>query len=180
MKGAYLDCASGISGDMTLGALLSLGVPVSWLEELPARLGVGDVRVTVRDVRRAGITCKQIAFAIPEQTHGRHVGELLQLRAGIGRDDPSTAVDHRPLGPLDGGSHLFDLRSHPGWQRRKRERRTVVAFQVAEAQTALVTRFGGVQRTVVEPGLHFKLPIDQVTRIGPLTVQKLRPHLRFD
>src|SRR4026207_680240 len=79
MRIAILDPAAGISGDMTLGALLSLGVPVTWLEELPARLGVGDVRVTVRDVRRAGITCKQVEFAIPEQPHGRHVGELLRL-----------------------------------------------------------------------------------------------------
>jgi hypothetical protein len=79
MRIAIIDPAAGISGDMTLGALLSLGVPVPWLEGLPARLGVGDVRVTVRDVRRAGITCKQIEFAIPEQAHGRHVGELLRL-----------------------------------------------------------------------------------------------------
>ena len=79
MRIAIIDPAAGISGDMTLGALLALGVPVPWLEELPARLGVGDVRVAVRDVRRAGITCKQIEFAIPEQPHGRHVGELLRL-----------------------------------------------------------------------------------------------------
>ena len=79
MRIAIIDPAAGISGDMTLGALLSLGVPLTWLEELPARLGVGDVRVTVRDVRRAGITCKQVEFAIPEQPHGRHVGELLRL-----------------------------------------------------------------------------------------------------
>lgn len=79
MRIAILDPAAGISGDMTLGALLSLGVPVSWLEELPARLGVGDVGVTVRDVRRAGVTCKQIDFKIPDQPHGRHVGELVKL-----------------------------------------------------------------------------------------------------
>lgn len=79
MRIAIIDPAAGISGDMTLGALLSVGVPVSWLEELPVRLGVADVRVTVRDVRRAGITCKQVEFAIPEQPHGRHLGELLRL-----------------------------------------------------------------------------------------------------
>jgi len=79
MRIAILDPAAGISGDMTLGALLSLGLPVSWLEELPGRLGVGDVRVTVGDVRRAGITCRQIDFQIPEQPHGRHVGELIKL-----------------------------------------------------------------------------------------------------
>src|SRR5256714_12738831 len=79
MRIAILVPAAGISGDMTLGALLSLGVPVSWLEELPQRLGLDDVGVTVRDVRRAGITCKQIEFMIPEQPHGRHVGELVRL-----------------------------------------------------------------------------------------------------
>src|SRR5213595_170147 len=79
MRIAIFDPAAGISGDMTLGALLSLGLPASWLEELPGRLGLGAVRVTVRDVRRAGITCKQIDFAIPEQPHGRHVGELIKL-----------------------------------------------------------------------------------------------------
>jgi uncharacterized protein (TIGR00299 family) protein len=79
MRIAILDPAAGISGDMTLGALLSLGLPSTWLEELPARLGVGEVRVTVRDVRRAGVTCKQVEFDIPEQPHGRHVGELVRL-----------------------------------------------------------------------------------------------------
>src|SRR5258705_3773046 len=79
MRIAILDPAAGISGDMTLGALLSLGLPVSWLEELSKRLGLGDVTVTVRDVRRSGITCKQVEFEIPEQPHGRHVGDLVRL-----------------------------------------------------------------------------------------------------
>ncbi|HKA60074.1 MAG TPA: nickel pincer cofactor biosynthesis protein LarC [Gemmatimonadales bacterium] len=79
MRIAIFDPAAGISGDMTLGALLSLGLPTSWLEELPSRLGVTDVRVAVRDVRRSGITCKQVDFGIPEQPHGRHVGELVRL-----------------------------------------------------------------------------------------------------
>ena len=79
MRIAILDPAAGISGDMTLGALLSLGVPVLWLEELPARLGVGNVAVRVRDARRAGVSCKQVEFEIPEQPHGRHTGELVRL-----------------------------------------------------------------------------------------------------
>src|SRR5687768_214717 len=79
MRIAILDPAAGISGDMTLSALLSLGVPERWLQELPARLGVGDVGVAVRDVRRSGITCKQVEFTIPAQPHGRHVGELVRM-----------------------------------------------------------------------------------------------------
>src|SRR6059036_1917828 len=79
MRIAILDPAAGISGDMTLGALLSLGVPVLWLEELPAGLGVGNVAVRVRDARRAGVSCTQVEFDIPEQPHGRHTGELVRL-----------------------------------------------------------------------------------------------------
>ena len=82
MRIAIIDPAAGISGDMTLGALLSLGIPAAWLEELPARLGIAGVGVTIRDVRRAGVGCKQVEFAIPEQPHGRHVGELVRLVEG--------------------------------------------------------------------------------------------------
>ena len=79
MRIAILDPAAGISGDMTLGALLALGVPQAWLEALPGRLGFGGVGVTVRDAVRCGVGCKQVEFTIPEQPHGRHVGELVRL-----------------------------------------------------------------------------------------------------
>src|SRR3989475_2260328 len=108
MRIATLDPAAGISGDMTLGALLSLGVPVSWLEELPARLGIGDISVSVRDVRRAGITCRQVQFDIPEQPHGRHVGDLVQLveRAPISDWVKERAVRaFRLLGEAEGRVH---------------------------------------------------------------------------
>ena len=108
MRIAILDPAAGISGDMTLGALLSLGLPAAWLEELPGRLGVGDARVTVRDVRRAGVTCKQVEFDIPPQPHGRHVGELVRLveRAPISDWVKERAVrTFRLLGEAEGRVH---------------------------------------------------------------------------
>ncbi len=79
MRIAIFDPAAGISGDMTLGALLALGVPPAWLAALPGRLGLSGVGVTIRDVTRSGVGCKQVEFAIPEQPHGRHVGELVRL-----------------------------------------------------------------------------------------------------
>jgi pyridinium-3,5-bisthiocarboxylic acid mononucleotide nickel chelatase len=111
MRIAILDPAAGISGDMTLGALLSLGLPASWLEELPLRLGVGDVHVTVRDVRRAGVTCKQVEFEIPAQPHGRLVGELVRLveRAPVSDWVKERAVRaFRLVGEAEGRVHGVD------------------------------------------------------------------------
>jgi len=79
MRIAILDPAAGISGDMTLGALLSLGVPSAWLEALPGRLGLAGVGVTVRNAVRCGVACQQVEFTIPERPHGRHLGELVRL-----------------------------------------------------------------------------------------------------
>src|SRR6266566_1521143 len=67
MRIAILDPAAGISGDMTLGALLALGVPQNWLEALPGRLGFEGVAVTVRNAVRCGVGCKQVEFTIPER-----------------------------------------------------------------------------------------------------------------
>ncbi len=79
MRVAIIDPAAGISGDMTLGALLALGLPTSWLEELPGRLGLAGVGVAIRTVERGAVRCTQVEFAIPDQPHGRHVGELVRL-----------------------------------------------------------------------------------------------------
>ena len=40
---AFFDCFAGISGDMTLGALIDLGLPVAELEELLNLLGLADL-----------------------------------------------------------------------------------------------------------------------------------------
>jgi uncharacterized protein (DUF111 family) len=42
MRIAYLDCFSGISGDMLLGAMVDAGVPLSLLTETAAALNVGE------------------------------------------------------------------------------------------------------------------------------------------
>ena len=42
---AFFDCFAGLSGDMTLGALIDLGLPVSDLEELMNLLGLAEVRL---------------------------------------------------------------------------------------------------------------------------------------
>jgi uncharacterized protein (TIGR00299 family) protein len=81
---AILDPFSGISGDMTLGALLDCGLDQAWLTALPARLGLEGIGVEIRDVRRGEIACKKVDFAIPPQPHGRHIGEIRRIVAASG------------------------------------------------------------------------------------------------
>lgn len=76
---AILDPFSGISGDMTLGALIDLGLSAEWLTSLPQRLGLEGVAAHVTDVRRAGIACKKVEFTIPPQPHGRHLSHIRKI-----------------------------------------------------------------------------------------------------
>jgi len=59
MRIAYLDCFSGISGDMFLGALVDAGVPFELLEKTVAKLNIGASLERSR-VARAGITATKI------------------------------------------------------------------------------------------------------------------------
>ncbi len=55
MRIAYLDCFSGISGDMFLGALVDAGVSAQLLEDTVAALDIG-ARLEISRVQRAGIS----------------------------------------------------------------------------------------------------------------------------
>ncbi|MEX2110530.1 MAG: nickel pincer cofactor biosynthesis protein LarC [Gemmatimonadaceae bacterium] len=76
MKIAVIDPASGIAGDMFLGALMDVGLDRNWLEGLPGVLGLKGVGVRIADVQRAGVHCIKVDFDIPPQPHGRSVSEI--------------------------------------------------------------------------------------------------------
>ena len=59
MRIAYLECFSGISGDMFLGALIDAGVPPRLLEETVAALNVG-ARLEISRVVRGGISATKV------------------------------------------------------------------------------------------------------------------------
>ena len=59
MRIAYLDCFSGISGDMFLGALLDAGVSPKLLEDTVAALDIG-ARLEISRVLRGGISATKV------------------------------------------------------------------------------------------------------------------------
>ncbi len=57
---AWLDCASGASGDMLLGALVDLGLPLEALRGELAKLPLGGYRLTARKVQRSGLQATKV------------------------------------------------------------------------------------------------------------------------
>jgi hypothetical protein len=64
MRIAYLECFSGISGDMLLGAMVDAGVPLEVLAETAAKLNVG-ARLEARRVSRGGIAATKVDVVAP-------------------------------------------------------------------------------------------------------------------
>ena len=72
MRIGYLECFSGISGDVLLGALVDAGVPFAHLEETTAALNLG-ARLESRKVMRGGIAGTKVDVVVnelqPASTH---------------------------------------------------------------------------------------------------------------
>ena len=73
MRLAYLDCFSGISGDMFLGALVDAGVSPHLLEDTVAALNIG-ARLEISRVMRSGIAATKVdVYAHGEKDAPREV-----------------------------------------------------------------------------------------------------------
>ena len=67
---AYLDCPSGISGDMFLGALIDAGVPLGYLHQHLSLLGLNQEFIlsaqdTVKQGQRAKQACVTLSMQAP-------------------------------------------------------------------------------------------------------------------
>ena len=76
---AYFDCFSGISGDMTLGALLDLGVPLEWLKEQLHRVPLADFDIVASPVQRHGIHAASVQVEIQDSKTSRHYSDIRDL-----------------------------------------------------------------------------------------------------
>jgi hypothetical protein len=86
MTCAYIDCFAGISGDMMLGALVDLGMPVDLLTAELGKLALEDFRITTARKERMGI-------------HGASVRVIVNEKKGVSRDYKSirSIISKSPL-----------------------------------------------------------------------------------
>ena len=75
MKTLYFDCSSGISGNMTLGALLEIVGDDNYLLQELKKLNVDGYKIEISNKVKNGITGKYVDVILDDEHHNEHVDE---------------------------------------------------------------------------------------------------------
>ena len=76
---AYFDCFCGISGDMTLGALIDLGTPLEWLHKELSRLPLAGCHLSAKRVIRNGMTANLVTVEVEDRGQSRDFKKIRSL-----------------------------------------------------------------------------------------------------
>lgn len=79
MRLGYLDCSSGISGDMFLAALLDAGVELERLRTELLKIELGPYEFTQSRVMRKGLAGNHVEITIPDKQPHRHLSHIEKL-----------------------------------------------------------------------------------------------------
>src|SRR4051812_17860146 len=71
----HFDCFSGISGDMTLGALLDAGASESVVRAALDSLNL-PIRLVIEKVRKGGFAATRVNVLAPEEDEHRHLPDI--------------------------------------------------------------------------------------------------------
>ena len=115
MRILFLDCISGISGDMTVGALCDLGVKPSALEWELSKLDLGDFHMHFERQQRKAI--EGVKFSIHEGATHRHDQDEPCGCTGEGHEHSHPQHEHEPCschGHEHGGHHHEEEHTHHG------------------------------------------------------------------
>ncbi len=79
---AYFDCFSGISGDMTLGALIDAGLPFAELQEALSGLPVSGYEITCEKIASKGVIGTRVDVKLTEEQPHRHLHHVVEIVEG--------------------------------------------------------------------------------------------------
>jgi hypothetical protein len=112
MKIGYLDCPSGISGDMFLGALVDCGVPLDAIRESLAHLPIQGFEITSLVVNKAGLTATQVEVHVDDQVTERRLAEIVTIvsDSALPENIKGKAVDiFRRIGGIEAKIHGVEV-----------------------------------------------------------------------
>jgi pyridinium-3,5-bisthiocarboxylic acid mononucleotide nickel chelatase len=101
----YLDCFSGISGDMALGAMLDAGLSIDELTQALGSLALGDAHVHAARVLRAGVSATKFTVhdhsheAAHNHDHDPHAARSTHRHAHRSLSDIFILIDRSSLSP---------------------------------------------------------------------------------
>lgn len=79
MRIAYIDAYAGVSGDMLLGALVDLGLPLEELEHVVKTLGLaGEASISKEKVLRRGIAGTKVLIDTKDHHEHRHLHHIVE------------------------------------------------------------------------------------------------------
>ena len=104
----YLDCFSGIAGDMLLGALVDAGLELEALRAEVAKLGIDGLAIDAEPAKRAGLAGTKVRVAVASDHSHRSLSTIERL-IGEADLDPAAKDDSlrvfRRLGEVEARAH---------------------------------------------------------------------------
>jgi uncharacterized protein (TIGR00299 family) protein len=117
----YFDCFSGISGDMTLGALIDAGLPLDDLRQALGSLALGAVELRAEKVLRTGVSATKFSV---------HDGAQVPLNRQLGTPNPAPHA-HRHL------PKIFQMIDGSSLSSEGRDRAKAMFQRLGEAEAAI-------------------------------------------
>jgi uncharacterized protein (TIGR00299 family) protein len=136
VKVLYFDCFSGISGDMTLGALLDAGLPLDALKQAFGSLALPGVHVHADRVLRAGVSATKFTVHAHQPSRVTPASAGHAAKADHHHDHSHHDHDH------EHGAHrslpeIFELIDRSALSPAGRDRAKAMFQRLAEAEAAI-------------------------------------------
>ncbi len=96
MKIGWFDCFSGISGDMTLGAMVDAGLPIAKLRSELKKLQLDGYTISASKVKRCGISATKVTVRLTKKS-ARHrlYPDIVKMieKSGLSDEEKKRALD---------------------------------------------------------------------------------------
>lgn len=119
-KTLYLECYSGISGDMTVAALLDLGADREVLEKTLGSLGVDGFRTEITRVKKSGLDACDFAV-IQDEAHENHDHDMEYLHGHLYERHGHDHGEHHEHSHSEHNEHHHGAEHHHAHEHRHGE-----------------------------------------------------------